>query len=129
MDTLEAMRVFAAVVDRSGFSAAADALDLSTTSVTRQVAALEKRLGTRLLNRTTRRVSLTSAGAAYYQRAVQLLAELDDIEAAVGAQALAPSGLLRINGIGRSKVERYGDDVLAVLADADSGVAADATRK
>lgn len=55
MDTLEAMRVFAAVVDRSGFSAAADALDLSTTSVTRQVAALEKRLGTRLLNRTTRR--------------------------------------------------------------------------
>lgn len=97
MDTLEAMRVFAAVVDRSGFSAAADALDLSTTSVTRQVAALEKRLGTRLLNRTTRRVSLTSAGAAYYQRAVQLLAELDDIEAAVGAQALAPSGLLRIN--------------------------------
>lgn len=97
MDTLEAMRVFAAVVDRSGFSAAADALDLSTTSVTRQVAALEKRLGTRLLNRTTRRVSLTSAGAAYYQRAVQLLAELDDIEAAVGAQAMAPSGVLRIN--------------------------------
>ena len=97
MDTFAAMRVFVAVVERSGFSAAASALDLSTASVTRQVAALEKRLGTRLLNRTTRRVGLTSAGAAYYQRAVQLLAELDDIEAAVGAQALVPSGLLRIN--------------------------------
>ncbi len=97
MDTLEAMRVFVNVAERNGFSAAADALDLSTASVTRQVAALEQRLGTRLLNRTTRRVSLTSAGSAYYQRCVQLLAEFDDLEAAVGAQALQPSGLLRIN--------------------------------
>jgi DNA-binding transcriptional LysR family regulator len=97
MDTLEAMRVFAAVAERSGFSAAAEALELSTASVTRQVAALEQRLGTRLLNRTTRRVSLTSAGAAYYQRVLQLLAEFDDLEAAIGAQALQPSGLLRIN--------------------------------
>ncbi|HBK45300.1 MAG TPA: LysR family transcriptional regulator [Xanthomonadaceae bacterium] len=97
MDTLDAMRVFVAVAERNGFSAAADALGLSTAGVTRQVAALERRLGTRLLNRTTRRVSLTSAGATYYQRAVQLLAEFDDIEAAVGAQALQPSGLLRIN--------------------------------
>ncbi|MCD7100387.1 LysR family transcriptional regulator [Stenotrophomonas sp. MMGLT7] len=97
MDTLEAMRIFVAVAERSGFSAAADALDLSTASVTRQVAALERRLGTRLLNRTTRRVSLTSTGATYYQRAVQLLAELDDLEAAIGAQALVPSGLLRVN--------------------------------
>ena len=97
MDTLDAMRVFVAVAERNGFSAAADALDLSTASVTRQVAALEQRLGMRLLNRTTRRVSLTSAGAAYYQRAVPLLAEFDDLEAAVGAQALVPSGLLRVN--------------------------------
>ncbi|MEE7548205.1 LysR family transcriptional regulator, partial [Xanthomonas sp. Kuri4-1] len=97
MDTLEAMRVFASVAERSGFSAAAEALGLSTASVTRQVAALEQRLGTRLLNRTTRRVSLTSAGTAYYQRCVQLLAELDDLEAAIGAQALQPSGLLRVN--------------------------------
>ncbi|TQU39347.1 helix-turn-helix domain-containing protein, partial [Xanthomonas perforans] len=52
MDTLDAMRVFAAVAERNGFSAAADALDRSTASVTRQVAALEQRLGTRLLNRT-----------------------------------------------------------------------------
>ena len=97
MDTLEAMRVFVAVAERNGFSAAAEALELSTASVTRMIAALERRLHTRLLNRTTRRVSLTSAGATYYQRCVQLLADLDDIESAIGAQALRPSGLLRIN--------------------------------
>lgn len=97
MDTIDAMRVFVAVVERNGFSAAAEALDLSTTAVTRQIAALEKRLSARLLNRTTRRVSPTSTGAAYYQRCVQLLAEFDELEASVGAQALQPSGRLRIN--------------------------------
>lgn len=97
MDTLDAMRTFVAVVDRNGFSAAAAALGQSTARITRQVAALEQRLDTRLLNRTTRRISLTSTGAAYYQRCVQLLADFDDIEATVGAQAQTPAGLLRIN--------------------------------
>ncbi|HEL3865853.1 LysR family transcriptional regulator [Stenotrophomonas sp. B2] len=97
MDTLDAMRVFVAVVERNGFSAAAQALDMSTAGVTRQVAALEKRLSTRLLHRTTRRVSPTSAGAAYYAQCVRLLAEFDALEASIGAQALEPSGLLRIN--------------------------------
>lgn len=97
MDTLEAMRVFVAVVERNGFSAAAQAMDMSTAGVTRQVAALEKRLSTRLLHRTTRRVSPTSAGAAYYAQCVRLLAEFDALEASIGAQALEPSGTLRIN--------------------------------
>ncbi|MGE8279333.1 MAG: LysR family transcriptional regulator [Stenotrophomonas sp.] len=97
MDTIDAMRVFVAVVERNGFSAAAEALDLSTAAVTRQIAALEKRLSARLLNRTTRRVSPTSIGAMYYQRCLQLLAEFDALEASVGAQALQPSGRLRIN--------------------------------
>lgn len=97
MDTIEAMRVFATVAERSSFSAAAEALDMSTASVTRHVAWLEQRLGTRLLHRTTRRVSLTSAGASYQERCLALLAELDATEAAVTAQALAPSGQLRIN--------------------------------
>ncbi|WP_411849741.1 LysR family transcriptional regulator [Stenotrophomonas sp. LGBM10] len=97
MDTLEAMRVFVAVVERNGFSAAAQALDMSTAGVTRQIAALEQRLSTRLLNRTTRRVSPTSTGAAYYAQCVQLLAQFDALEASIGAQALEPSGLLRIN--------------------------------
>ena len=68
MDTLEAMRVFAAVVDRSGFSAAADALDLSTTSVTRQVAALEKRLGTRLLKAAVSRLLQMGLTEIYVER-------------------------------------------------------------
>ncbi len=97
MDTLAAMRVFVTVVERNGFSAAAQALDMSTAGVTRQIAALEKRLSTRLLNRTTRRVSPTSTGAAYYAQCVQLLAQFDALEAGIGAQALAPSGLLRVN--------------------------------
>ncbi|MBV6784144.1 LysR family transcriptional regulator [Xanthomonas campestris pv. uppalii] len=108
MDTLDAMRVFAAVAERSGFSAAADALDRSTASVTRQIAALEQRLGTRLLNRTTRRVSLTSAGSAYYQRCLQLLADLDDLEATIGAQALEPAGVLRVNAPVSYGIERLG---------------------
>jgi DNA-binding transcriptional LysR family regulator len=97
MDTIEAMRVFATVAERSSFSGAANALDMSTASVTRHVAWLEQRLGTRLLHRTTRRVSLTSAGASYHERCLALLAELDATEAAVTAQALAPSGQLRLN--------------------------------
>ncbi|WP_205954735.1 LysR family transcriptional regulator [Pantoea stewartii] len=96
MDTIEAMRVFVAVAEHNSFSAAADAMNLSSVSVTRQIVALEKRLNTRLLNRTTRRVSLTSAGAAYYLRVVKLLAELNDIEAEVSAHTLVPAGLLRI---------------------------------
>ncbi|WP_372164438.1 LysR family transcriptional regulator [Xanthomonas euvesicatoria] len=108
MDTLDAMRVFAAVAERSGFSAAADALDRSTASVTRQIAALEQRLDTRLLNRTTRRVSLTSAGSAYYQRCRQLLADLDDLEATIGAQALEPAGVLRVNAPVSYGIERLG---------------------
>ena len=108
MDTLDAMRVFVAVTEKGGFSAAAKALDLSTASVTRQVAWLEQRLDTRLLNRTTRRVSLTSTGSAYYQRCLPLLAEFDDVEAAIGAQALAPTGLLRINAPVSFGVARLG---------------------
>ncbi|WP_420008062.1 LysR family transcriptional regulator [Xanthomonas sacchari] len=108
MDTLEAMRVFVAVVDRNGFNAAADALGMSTASVTRQVAWLEKRLGLRLLNRTTRRVSPSSVGAAYYQRCQLLLAEFDDMEAAVGEQALTPSGTLRINAPFSFAIARLG---------------------
>ncbi|KMM73926.1 LysR family transcriptional regulator [Xanthomonas sp. NCPPB 1128] len=108
MDTLDAMRVFVAVVDRNGFNAAAEALGMSTASVTRQVAWLEKRLGLRLLNRTTRRVSPSSVGAAYYQRCQLLLAEFDDMEAAVGEQALTPSGTLRINAPFSFAIARLG---------------------
>ncbi|MFA4749685.1 LysR substrate-binding domain-containing protein, partial [Xanthomonas perforans] len=62
----------------------------------------------RLLNRTTRRVSLTSAGSAYYQRCLQLLADLDDLEATIGAQALEPAGVLRVNAPVSYGIERLG---------------------
>ena len=97
MDTLEAMRIFVAVVERNGFSAAAEALGISTAAVTRHIAALERRLSARLLNRTTRRVSTTSLGTTYYHRCVQILAEVDALEDAVNAQTVHASGLLRIN--------------------------------
>lgn len=78
MDRFEEMRVFAAVVDRGSFVAAADALRRSKASVSRHVAELEARLGVRLLHRTTRRVSPTDEGALFHARCAALLAALDE---------------------------------------------------
>lgn len=97
MDQLQAMRVFVRVVEAGNFTRAADSLGLPKATVTKQIQALESRLRTRLLNRTTRRVSVTPDGAAYYERTARLLGDFDDIEASmVNAQA-APSGRLRID--------------------------------
>lgn len=82
MDRLQAMVVFARVVDEGGFAAAARALDMSPPVVTRLVADLEKHLHTRLLNRTTRKVTLTDAGDTYLRRVRAILQEVDDAEAA-----------------------------------------------
>ncbi|PSD32402.1 LysR family transcriptional regulator [Stenotrophomonas maltophilia] len=97
MDRFEAMRAFARVVETGSFTRAAHTLQISRTTVTQLVQQLEAHLRLRLLNRTTRRVSPTSAGAAYYAQCVRLLAEFDALEASIGAQALEPSGTLRIN--------------------------------
>lgn len=97
MDTLLAMRVFRRVVDLGGFSAAARDLGLSTAAVSKQVAALEGRLGARLLNRTTRRLSPTEIGAAYHARAATILDAVDEAEQAVSRLAEAPRGLLRVS--------------------------------
>lgn len=97
MDHLQAMRVFVRVVEAGSFTRAADSLGLPKATVTKQIQALESRLRTRLLNRTTRRVSVTPDGAAYYERAARLLGDFDDIEASmINAQA-APRGRLRID--------------------------------
>jgi DNA-binding transcriptional LysR family regulator len=90
------MRAFLRVVQAGGFSKAAARLDISPAMVTKHVNSLEERLGVRLLNRTTRQVSLTEAGAAYYEHCVRIVADLDDAEAAVGALTRAPRGTLRI---------------------------------
>ena len=96
MDKLEAMRVFCKVVEHGSFAAAADRLDQSTSAVSRWVAQLEGHLQARLLNRTTRRISLTESGRAYFERATQLLLELDEVESAVSEQAVQAKGTLKI---------------------------------
>lgn len=96
MDTLTALRTFAKVVELGSFARAADRLELSTSAVSRQVAELEAHLDARLLQRTTRRLSLTDAGQGFYERALQILAELDDAEASVRAVAAEPRGRLRL---------------------------------
>lgn len=90
------MRVFAKVVEQGSFVRAAQALDISNAVVTRHVADLEEHLGTRLLNRTTRRLSLTETGHAYLERVLQILQEIEDAEAIASAQSSKPSGSLRI---------------------------------
>ncbi len=96
MDRFSALRVFAQVVESGGFSRAAARLDLSTTAVSRIVADLEAHLQTRLLNRTTRRISLTESGQAFYGRAVQLLNDLDEAEREASKSAVAPRGTIRL---------------------------------
>jgi DNA-binding transcriptional LysR family regulator len=96
MDKFASMRVFTAVVDGGSFANAADKLALSRGMVTRYVSQLEAHLGVRLLNRTTRKLSLTEAGADYYQRATQILSMVEDSEAAAARQASVPRGTLRI---------------------------------
>ncbi|MDW3686829.1 LysR family transcriptional regulator [Cupriavidus sp. CV2] len=90
------MEVFVRVVELGGFSAAARALRMTPSAVSKLVARLETRLGARLVNRSTRRIELTAEGSAFYERAVRVLADLDDAERGAAASA-APHGRVRIN--------------------------------
>jgi DNA-binding transcriptional LysR family regulator len=96
MDRLKAMHTFVRIVDEGSLTAAARALDSSLPAVVRMLAALEGRLGVRLLNRTTRRMSLTDEGRRYLESCRQLLAAVDDAETALTEQAAEPSGRLVI---------------------------------
>ncbi|HEX9381773.1 MAG TPA: LysR family transcriptional regulator, partial [Gemmatimonadaceae bacterium] len=97
MDRLMALQAFARVVELGGFTKAADSLQLSKTTVSDLVRSLEKHLGVRLLQRTTRRVTVTPDGAAFHERCVQILADLDEAEAAVMQARIAPKGRLRVD--------------------------------
>lgn len=97
IDVMKAMQAFVAVVDSGSFVSAAEMLDTSTAAISRQVSGLEGHLGARLLNRTTRRISLTESGHEYYSRAQSILSDLAEAEAIVGQQAIQPKGLLRIS--------------------------------
>lgn len=97
MDRLTGLTVFTRVVEAGGFSAAARRLGMSTTMVSNHVQALEDRLDARLLHRTTRKVSLTEIGRAYYDRAVVILADLEDADRIASAEQAAPRGTLRLH--------------------------------
>ena len=96
MDRLTSLTAFVRVVDNGGFSAAGRRLNMSTTMVSNHVQALEERLGARLLHRTMRKVNLTEVGRAYYDRAVQILADLEQADDIAGALQSTPRGTLRI---------------------------------
>ncbi|UMY18464.1 LysR family transcriptional regulator [Methylobacterium organophilum] len=97
LDRVTGMQVFARVAALGSFSAAGRALGLSQTGVTKHVAALEARLGTRLLHRSTRRLTLTEAGRAYGEACERILAEIAEAEAVAGAEAVEARGTLRLN--------------------------------
>ncbi len=97
MDTLKAMRVYIAVVETGSFVAAADRLDTSNAAISRHVAALEDHLGARLLNRTTRRLSMTDVGQEFFNRAQAIFADVSEAEAIAGQNSAKPSGQLRIS--------------------------------
>jgi len=97
MDRFDAMQAFARVVETGSFTKAAETLHLSKTSVTQLVQQLEARLRVRLLNRTTRKVNVTADGAAYYERVLRLLADLDDAETSLSGASSQPRGRLRVD--------------------------------
>jgi len=97
MDRLTSLAVFGSVVDHGGFSAAARRLNMSVTTVSSHVQALEDRLGVRLLNRSTRKVSLTEVGRSYYERSQLILAELDEADRVATALHATPRGILRLH--------------------------------
>lgn len=97
MDAASDLRTFVQVVEREGFSAAAEALGLTPSAVSKLVSRLEQRLGVRLLQRTTRRVTLTPEGESYFARARQIVADIEDMEAEVTRARGRPRGRLRIN--------------------------------
>ncbi|SDH93590.1 LysR family transcriptional regulator [Pseudomonas abietaniphila] len=97
MDRFDAMQAFVRVVETGSFTKAAGTLHMSKTSVTQLVQQLEARLRVKLLNRTTRKVNVTADGAAYYERAVRVLADLDDAETGLSSAATLPRGRLRVD--------------------------------
>jgi DNA-binding transcriptional LysR family regulator len=98
MDTLVSIRVFCLVAEMKSFAAAANRLGISPAMASKHVMQLERRLSARLLNRTSRRVSLSETGALYFEQARQMLESLDEIEAVVSKATVVPRGMLKLSG-------------------------------
>jgi DNA-binding transcriptional LysR family regulator len=96
MDLFASMRMYVAVVDGGSFAAAADKLEISRAMVSKQIQKLEEHLGTRLMNRTTRRLSLTETGRAFYERSTQIMADVAEAEQIAGQMTRMPQGVLRV---------------------------------
>lgn len=96
-ERLKGIDAFVASADAGSFTAAAERLHLTNSAVGKQIARLEARLGNRLFERTTRSLTLTDAGAAFYETCVRVLADLDEAEASLNAQQRAPHGQIRLN--------------------------------
>ncbi len=110
MDIFRAMRVYMAVVETGSFVAAAHQLNISNAAISRHVAALETHLGARLLNRTTRRLSMTDVGQEFLSRAQAIIVDVSEAEAIAGENATKPSGQLRISAplsFGVSKLSQW----------------------
>lgn len=97
MDRFHLMQLFVRIVDAGSFSAVAREMNMIQPTVSKQLTALEERLGVRLLNRTTRRLSLTEAGREYYQRCKRILDEVQELESEVSDLQNRPTGTLRVN--------------------------------
>lgn len=97
MDRFDAMQAFARVVETGSFTKAAETLHMSRTTATQLVQQLEARLRVKLLNRTTRKVNVTAEGAAYYERVLRLLADMDDAETSLSSAMASPRGRLRVD--------------------------------
>jgi DNA-binding transcriptional LysR family regulator len=90
------MRIYVAVVDGGSLAAAADKLDISRAMVSKQIQKLEEHLGTRLLNRTTRRLSLTESGREFYERSIQIVSDVEEAEQVAAQMNRTPQGVLRV---------------------------------
>lgn len=100
MDQLSAMRAFVRVVEMGNFTRAAEALSLPKATVTNLIQGLEAHLHTKLLNRTTRRVMVTTDGALYYERATQIISQIQELDTSLSNSHLSPSGRLRVEMAG-----------------------------
>ncbi len=122
MDVMQSMAVFRRVVEAKNFSAVARETNMSQSTVSKHIAALEDRLDTKLLNRSTRSLTLTEAGKEYYHHCIRILNDFHEAEASVGKGKIKPTGTLRIStsaAFGRTFILPYLDEFFASYPDID----------
>ncbi len=120
MDVMNSMAVFRRVVEAKNFSAVARETNMSQSTVSKHIAALEERLGTKLLNRSTRSLKLTEAGKEYYHHCIRILNDFQEAEASVGKGKIKPTGTLRIStsaAFGRTGILPYLDEFFSTYPD------------